>query len=190
MLTCHACMRRSLQSLTRDSSSSASAFTGALTTAYNRRRNYSSVSSQRLNSLDRKRTRSAVSYRQYAVPVASKWQDKVTSRTIRRQQWLQSRGIRPESKPPTPEAEIDRSVRKELQYLKDPLVLADHVRQYLREDEFDKTLALVRAASKDVQCTVSWNHLIDYELSKGRMNAAIKTYNEVRSSRVCSNAPY
>ena len=79
-------------------------------------------------------------------------------------------------------------VRKELQFLKDPLVLAVQVRKYLREDEFEKTLALVRAASKDVQCTVSWNHLIDYEMSKGRMNAAIKTYNEVRSSPVSSIA--
>lgn len=63
--------------------------------------------------------------------------------------------------------------------MKDPLQLADFVRKTLRKDDFENAETLVRVASKDVQCTVSWNHLIDWQLSKGRMNAAIKTYNEV-----------
>lgn len=57
--------------------------------------------------------------------------------------------------------------------------LADFVRKSLRSDDFDTTLEVVRSASKTLQCVVSWNHLIDYTLSKGKMNAAIKIYNEV-----------
>ncbi|KAI9872866.1 MAG: hypothetical protein M1830_001105 [Pleopsidium flavum] len=68
----------------------------------------------------------------------------------------------------------------ELRYLKDPLKLADHVRGILRRDEDKKALEIVRAAGRDVLCTVSWNHLMDYEMSKGRVNAALKMYNEMK----------
>ena len=66
----------------------------------------------------------------------------------------------------------------ELRWLKDPLKLADHTVSLLREDDVEKALEIVRLASKDVQCTVSWNHLIDYEMSKARVNNALKLYNE------------
>jgi hypothetical protein len=70
-------------------------------------------------------------------------------------------------------------MKKQLKYLKDPLNLAEHVPKVLRDDDFESALALVRAASKDTQCIVSWNHLIDWQLSRQKMNGAIKTYNEV-----------
>ncbi|TVY29017.1 Pentatricopeptide repeat-containing protein, mitochondrial [Lachnellula hyalina] len=65
-------------------------------------------------------------------------------------------------------------------YGNDPLKLAEFVRKALRGDDFDTAAAVVRAASKQIQCTVSWNHLIDWEMTKGRMNAALKTYNEMK----------
>ncbi len=71
------------------------------------------------------------------------------------------------------------NLEQELRYLKDPLKLADHIRGILRHDEDKKALEIVRAASRDVQCTVSWNHLMDYQMSKGRVNASLKMYNEV-----------
>ena len=75
----------------------------------------------------------------------------------------------------------------ELRWLKDPVRLADHTVKLLHEDAFDKALELVRlASSKQVQCTVSWNHLIDYEMSKARVTNAIKLYNDV-SSRLISS---
>ena len=57
--------------------------------------------------------------------------------------------------------------------------MADHTVKLLRDDDFLKALELVRLASKDVECTVSWNHLIDYEMSKARVAEAVKLYNEV-----------
>ncbi|KAI9673412.1 MAG: hypothetical protein M1817_002874 [Caeruleum heppii] len=68
----------------------------------------------------------------------------------------------------------------ELRYLKDPLKLADHVRLSLRNGDFDKTQELVRLASKNQLCTVSWNHLVNYQLSEGKLAAALKTYNEMK----------
>lgn len=72
--------------------------------------------------------------------------------------------------------------RNQSRYLKDPLKLADTVREYLRDDKFDEALALTQFASKDVQCTVSWNHLINWQLTKGKVRGALKSYNEVNFS--------
>ena len=78
-----------------------------------------------------------------------------------------------------------KSLEQELRWLKDPLKLAEKVITLLRKDEFQKALELVRLASKDIQCTVSWNHLVDYEMSKGRVTNASKIYNEV-----CTHSSY
>jgi hypothetical protein len=71
------------------------------------------------------------------------------------------------------------SLREELRYLKDPLKLSDYIVDLLRRDGFAKALELVRMSSKDIACTVSWNHVIDHEMSQGRVNDAVKLYNEV-----------
>lgn len=70
-------------------------------------------------------------------------------------------------------------LEQELRYLKDPAKLADHTVSLLRQDDHDKALEIVRMGSKRMACTVSWNHLVDYEMSKGRVNKAMKLYNEV-----------
>lgn len=74
------------------------------------------------------------------------------------------------------------AIRKELTYLGDPLKLADHVFHLLRQDKFHEAELLVQTASKSLSCTVSWNHLMDWQLSQGKINTAIKTYNAVRGS--------
>ena len=81
------------------------------------------------------------------------------------------------TKPETPYKK--KSLEEELRWLKDPLKLGDNTVDLLRKDEFQKALELVRLASKDIECTVSWNHLVDYEMSKGRVTNASKIYNEV-----------
>ena len=84
----------------------------------------------------------------------------------------------------TKDEQKERSLKREdleqeLRYLKDPLKLANNTIKLLRTDQNQKALELVKLGSKDVACVVSWNHLIDYEMSKGRINAALKLYNEV-----------
>ena len=71
------------------------------------------------------------------------------------------------------------SLEQEIRWLNDPLKLGDNTVKLLRQDEAEKALALVRLASKDIECTVSWNHLIDYLMSKGKVADATKLYNEV-----------
>ena len=87
-------------------------------------------------------------------------------------------GIRPSKASPYSKLNLALEIR----WLKDPARLADHTVQLLRGDDHLKALELVSLASKDMKCTVSWNHLIDYEMSKARVSSAIKLYNEVSSS--------
>jgi hypothetical protein len=77
-------------------------------------------------------------------------------------------------------------VQKELVYLGDPLKLANHVFNLLRQEKFDDAELLVWTASKSFPCTVSWNHLINWQLSQGKVNVAIKSYNEVCNSALPS----
>ncbi|KAF2281571.1 uncharacterized protein EI97DRAFT_367254 [Westerdykella ornata] len=70
--------------------------------------------------------------------------------------------------------------RKELKYLADPLALANYVKKMLRKDRDVQMLNLVRMASREGQRIVSWNHLIDWALQKGRLAHALKMYNEMK----------
>ena len=69
--------------------------------------------------------------------------------------------------------------RLELRYLEDPVKLADSVQMHLRNGREEKVLDLIREASRGIQCTVAWNHVINHEILKGRVNPALKIYNEV-----------
>ena len=72
------------------------------------------------------------------------------------------------------------ALEKELRYLQDPMKLADNTISLLKKNDFEKALALVKMSSRTMACTVSWNHLMDYEMFKGRVSNAMKTYNDVR----------
>lgn len=88
----------------------------------------------------------------------------------------------PRSNRPEPQEEpfSKSSLELELRWLKDPMKLAKHTVELLKGDQQQKALAIVRLASRDVPCTVSWNHLVDYEMGKGRVANGVKLYNEVR----------
>lgn len=80
------------------------------------------------------------------------------------------------------EKDPDRyALEQEMRYLGDPMKLADHTVNLLRKDQYEKVGELVRMASKRMSCTVSWNHMIDYDMSKGRVTRAMSTYNDVRT---------
>lgn len=162
MLTCHSCTRRILQSIVGEF---------VILSATGR----ASLASDRCNT-----RRSFSSTCRVLLKEASVGSAASLTRKIRRKEWFESRPVPPANRQARTKMSEDKyALRKELLYLNDPLKLADHVRQRLREDEFHKTLAIVRGASATVQCTVSWNHLIDWQLNKGKMNDAIKTFNEV-----------
>ncbi|KUJ19944.1 uncharacterized protein LY89DRAFT_779820 [Mollisia scopiformis] len=74
----------------------------------------------------------------------------------------------------------DREMSLHLKYLRDPIKLAEFVRDTLRHDNYDLAQKVVNEASSRTSCTVSWNHIIEWQLSRGRMNAAIKCYNEMK----------
>ncbi len=89
---------------------------------------------------------------------------------------------RPERRESAVEFRKKKDLDRELIYLQDPLKLAENTIALLRNDDNEKALDLVRLASKQTPCTVSWNHVVDYEMSKGRIQKAVKTYNEVVTS--------
>ncbi len=171
MLTCHTCMRRCLQIIVRDlphvSIFSERTFAPSITGTISFARNFRSPAPN-----EKHRIRAPIG----SFCIAQK--DGDNSKSNSRQEWIESRGVRPVSKR-KPLLDEDRELAKQLRYLKDPLKLADYVRKTLLRDDFETAQKVVRAASKDVQCVVSWNHLVDWQLNKGSMNAAIKTYNEV-----------
>ena len=70
-------------------------------------------------------------------------------------------------------------LRTELIYLRDPLKLGQRVQDLLRVGKAENALEMVRAASKSMECTVSWNFLVSHELQEGRIRGALKLYNEV-----------
>lgn len=70
-------------------------------------------------------------------------------------------------------------LKKHMVYLEDPVKLANDVLRNLQADKYEEALELVRYASKDMPCVVSWNHLVDWQMRTGKINGAMKTYNEV-----------
>ncbi|KAI2466998.1 hypothetical protein F4781DRAFT_403945 [Annulohypoxylon bovei var. microspora] len=80
------------------------------------------------------------------------------------------------------------AARKHLQYLKDPLDIANQVQRSLSKGNFEEAALMARKASKDTKVVVSWNHLIDYQLQNDRMQAGIKLYNEMKKRAQLPNA--
>ncbi|KAK0716496.1 hypothetical protein B0T21DRAFT_375023 [Apiosordaria backusii] len=99
---------------------------------------------------------------------------------------LQNSG--PEELPSQQLLKVKKVVKKHLQYLKDPLHIAEHVRKVLGAGSWDEALMMARMASVDTKVEVCWNHLIDYQLDKGRLQAAIKTFNEMKKRGQRPNA--
>ncbi|KAL1589625.1 hypothetical protein WHR41_01740 [Cladosporium halotolerans] len=82
-----------------------------------------------------------------------------------------ARGIQIENK---------KALEMELRWLKDPLKLSEHVKYTLRCEKPDKALDLCRVASKEMNCVVSWNAVIDWLMRKSKINDALKIYNEMK----------
>lgn len=72
-----------------------------------------------------------------------------------------------------------KSLEIELSWLWDMLKLSDHTLNLLQKDDFHKAYELLKLASKKHDCTISWNHLINYEMGKGRVASAINLFNDV-----------
>ncbi|KXT18354.1 hypothetical protein AC579_963 [Pseudocercospora musae] len=74
----------------------------------------------------------------------------------------------------------EKALRKELIHLKDRVKFADHVHYILRDNKPDKALDLCRLASREMQCTVAWNHVIAWNLEHGKVKQAFDIYNEMK----------
>ncbi|KAF9875624.1 pentatricopeptide repeat domain-containing protein [Colletotrichum karsti] len=76
---------------------------------------------------------------------------------------------------------LEWAVNKNLEYLQDRWKVAKHVEATLKKDRFEEALLLTQRASKNDQCVVAWNHLIDHVLNvQKRLNLAIKLFNDMK----------
>ncbi|TKA31998.1 hypothetical protein B0A50_01243 [Salinomyces thailandicus] len=73
-----------------------------------------------------------------------------------------------------------KALKKELEWLPDPVKFADHVQYTLRCQKPKKALELVRLASRDRQCIVAWNHLVNYFMQRGQISDALDIFNEMK----------
>ncbi|KAI6838438.1 hypothetical protein KC340_g3815 [Hortaea werneckii] len=73
-----------------------------------------------------------------------------------------------------------KALRKELEWLPDPVKFTEHVQYTLRCEKPMKALELVRLASKTRQCTVAWNHVVNYNMQRGHLRDAFAVYNEMK----------
>ncbi|KAI9671243.1 MAG: hypothetical protein M1829_004650 [Trizodia sp. TS-e1964] len=72
------------------------------------------------------------------------------------------------------------ALQKELQYLRDPLKLSNYVRDILASGDHEKAVNIIRAASRDMDCVVSWNLLIQNHMTRKAIVPAFKVYNEMK----------
>ncbi|KAI9049195.1 hypothetical protein LZ554_007042 [Drepanopeziza brunnea f. sp. 'monogermtubi'] len=201
MLTCSGCMRHCLQSIIGDSAYFTASSRRLSTSNLSRRplrRNYSTSYERSQAGRDRfgessstysperhraERERSGKFEGRDAGLDRTQHEKRpgASARLVQRKQWLDSRGIRPPTKKESKKERTEAQIQQHLKYLNDPVKMADYVRKTLQTSgDFDFVQELVRAASKNDIHVVSWNHLIGYQMSKGRMNAAISTYNEMK----------
>lgn len=71
------------------------------------------------------------------------------------------------------------SLHEELRWLGDPLKLAVYIKDILAKNAIEKACELVKLSSNRIECTVSWNHLIDWAMQKGKVQAAFALFNDV-----------
>jgi hypothetical protein len=98
---------------------------------------------------------------------------------VGRRKYAQQKGAPRKKFPKETNLQSRFAIEQQLKYLGDPLKLSEYVRSLLLNNRFGTAEELLRAASKNKQYTVGWNHLINYQLQKGKVNGAYKTYNEV-----------
>lgn len=80
---------------------------------------------------------------------------------------------------------LKRAVNEHLDRMDDPWTIGKYVEKALARGAFEEALLLVEKASRNQQLVVSWNHLIDYQLTQDRIKDAIKLYNDV--SGLCAS---
>lgn len=152
MLTCHGCMRLCFQAITGSTVSitSRTGFTLASSISTHQSQSFTTV------------TR--------AYKTLEPWQVKAAKRAGNRKKVRSTKKSREAA---------EREASLHLKFLKDPVKLAQFVRETLREDKYELAQSIVNEASSRMASVVSWNHIIEWYLSKGKMNAALKCYNDV-----------
>lgn len=87
-----------------------------------------------------------------------------------------------------PDRPSDKGVQKQVDYIHDPWVLGKYIEDLLAKDKVDEALRTVEFASKKLEATVSWNHIIDHLLKKQQIRKAMATFNNMKKRAQFPNA--
>ncbi|KAH8169581.1 PPR repeat family protein [Sarocladium implicatum] len=69
---------------------------------------------------------------------------------------------------------------KKLKVIDDPFHVGQAVVASLKKDQFDNALVLTEKASRTMNVVVSWNAILAYQLGKGEIKTAFKTFNNMK----------
>ncbi|KAK6866176.1 Pentatricopeptide repeat protein [Apiospora arundinis] len=83
---------------------------------------------------------------------------------------------------------IEWAVNKHMDYIKDPFHIAQAVQGHLDKDRYEEAKLMTVKASKGKNVTVSWNHLIEYQMRHQRLHGAINLFNEMKKRAQMPNA--
>jgi pentatricopeptide repeat protein len=67
----------------------------------------------------------------------------------------------------------------------DKVKVLRRTKELLKDQRQAEALQLVRLASKEQQCTIAWNAILEELLERKRVNEAFKVYNDVRLFKGC-----
>ncbi|KAJ3474102.1 hypothetical protein NLG97_g9991 [Lecanicillium saksenae] len=81
-----------------------------------------------------------------------------------------------------------KAIAKQMEYIQDPWVLGKYIEDLLGKDKFDDAIMTVQLASKKMEAVVSWNQLIDYQLSRDKMKIALGIFNDMKKRGQFPNA--
>ncbi|KAH8895084.1 hypothetical protein GQ53DRAFT_779867 [Thozetella sp. PMI_491] len=100
---------------------------------------------------------------------------------------LITRALKPKPEPSA--KKLEWITNKHLEHLDDQYNIANHVLKTLERGAYEEALLLTQKASKDKKVTVSWNHLIDFQLKSKKLHAAVKLYNDASNMKKRAQLP-
>lgn len=188
MLECHACFKRCLNAITALHSSPSPRFSPRTTVSVGWLQHGRSSSSLVVEEVPQSYHNVAIHGKSRPLRISKHGKSELAVKLQRPRVKSPVRNTKHKSSEEIEEnKELERIAKEELRWLRDPLRFSERIRAVLPRGGVTKpmlveakALALVRVASKNVNCVVAWNHIIDHYMAQGKPKLAQKIFNEVR----------
>ncbi|KAG5513972.1 hypothetical protein PMAC_000594 [Pneumocystis sp. 'macacae'] len=81
-----------------------------------------------------------------------------------------------------------KCIRKSRKLNDDPYILSKNVKALVNQGNITDAVVKIRSYSRNVLCTVAWNHIIDYCMNSGKVSLGLKYFNEMKKRAHFPNA--